>query len=196
MQQKFRNNKEIQIYNMQRFVEFRRSFGENVEEVKLETIRLEEPVHINAKTRCLKREIAEYKAKGKKVEIPLIVRKAEDGLVLLAGWKHYHLAHALGQDKVPVMISCFSSRKKMMCEIGCCKPFKVCKIIKLKIPAAFDCSFVRPEKLEEIMAYDYKHHAQMKPIVVNKDMLITDGYIQYLYNRNMEKEYCEVLVTD
>jgi len=46
--------------------------------------------------------------------------------------------------------------------------------------------------LEAIKAYDYKHHAQMKPIVVDKDMLIVDGYAQYIYNRNMEKEYCEV----
>lgn len=137
MQQKFRNNKEIQNYNMQRFAEFRRSFGENVEEVELETIRLEEAVHINAEVR-LRKDIEYYKSHQKQVNTPLIVRKTEDGFVLLAGWKYYHIAHALGQDKVPVVISCFSSRKKMMCEIGCCKPFKVCKMTKLKIPAAFD----------------------------------------------------------
>ena len=193
MEQKFRNNKEIRSYNSKRFMEFRRSFGDNREEVELASIRLEYPVHVNAEVR-LDKDIEYYKTHQKSVTTPLIVQKTDNGFILLAGWKYYHLAHALGQDKVLVLISCFSSRKKMMCEIGCCKPLKVCKITDLKVPAVFDCSFVESTRLEEIKEYDYKHHAQMKPIVVNRDMLITDGYSQYLYNRNMEKEYCEVLV--
>lgn len=193
MEQKFRNNKEIRNYNSKRFMEFRRSFGDNSEEVELSLIHLEYPVHVNAEVR-LDKDIEYYKTHQKQVTTPLIVRKVKDGFVLLAGWKYYHLAHALGQNKVPVLISCFSSRKKMMCEIGCYKLLKVCKMTELKIPASFDCSFIKSEKLEAIKVYDYKHHAQMKPIVVNKDMLIVDGYAQYLYNRNMEKEYCEVLV--
>lgn len=195
MEQKFRNNKEIQNYNSQRFAEFRRSFGDNIEEVELKSIKLVYPIHVNASVR-LDKDIEYYKTKEKAVTTPLIVQKVEDGFILLAGWKYYHLARALKQDKVLVMISCFSNRKKMMKEIGCQKPYKRCKMTGLKILSAFDCTIVPPEKLEEIKAFDYKHHAPMKPIVVNKDMLITDGYAQYIYNRNMEKEYCEVLVMD
>lgn len=195
MEQKFRNNKEIRNYNAQRFAEFRRSFGDNIEEVELANIRLEYPIHVNALVR-LDKDVEYYKTRGKSVTTPLIVQKADDGFILLAGWKYYHLAHLLGQDKVLVVISCFSNRKKMMREIGCFKPFKRWKMTELKVSSALDCSFIEPEKLEEIKAYDYKHHAQMNPIVVNKDMLITEGYEQYVYNRNMEKEYCEILITD
>lgn len=195
MQQKFRNNKEIRSYNQQRLMEFRNSYGDNSEEVNLSDIRLEEPIHINAKV-CLKKEIELYKEKQKQVTMPLIVRRdrTSNGFILLSGWKNYQLAHALEQETVKVFISCFSSREKMMRMIGCVKPFTVCKITDLKIPALFDCSGVKAEKLEAIKAYDYKYHTQMKPIVVNKHMLITDGYTQYVYNRNMEKEYCEILV--
>lgn len=187
----FRNNKEIREYNAKRFTEFRENYCGEYIEVPLNSIRLEEKIHSTSRVNIGK-DVEHYIAKEKKVVTPMIVRATEDGYVLLAGWKYYHLAHALSQDTVRVFVSDFESRTALMKAIGCKAPLYVCKMTELFVPSAFDCTFVNPEKLEEIKAYDYKYHAQMKPIVVNKDMLIVDGYAQYVYNRNMEKEYCEV----
>lgn len=187
----FKNNKEIERYNVNCFAEFRKSFCDEYTEVPLSSIRLEEPIHNNSKVNISK-DIEYYIAKDKKITTPMIVRKIEDGYVLLAGWKYYHLAHALSQDTVRVFVTDFEDRVSLMKTIGCYAYLKVCKMTDLKVPSAFDCTIVNPKKLEAIKTYDYKHHAQMKPIVVDKNMLIVDGYAQYVYNRNMEKEYCEV----
>lgn len=192
MEQLFKNNKEIRSYNAKRMREFRLSLKERLE-VELTDIRLEETTHVNAKVR-LDRDLEYYKTHGKFVDIPMIVRKTEDGYVLLAGWKYYHLAHLLGQDKVNVCAVDFPNRTEFMKSIGCVKPYIYCKMEKLNISAKLDCSFVSPEVLESIKVYDYKYHAPMMPIVVDKHMLIKDGYEQYLYNRNMEKEYCEIKI--
>lgn len=187
----FKNNKEIEQYNANCFAEFRKSFCNEYVEVPLSSIRLEETIHNNSKVNIGK-DIEYYIAKDKKVTTPMIVRKAEDDYVLLAGWKYYHLAHALSQNTVRVFVTDFDDRVSLMKTIGCYAHLKVCKMTDLKVPSAFDCTIVNPKKLEAIKAYDYKYHAQMKPIVVDKNMLIVDGYAQYVYNRNMEKEYCEV----
>ena len=187
----FRNNKEIREYNAKRFAEFRESFCNEYVEVPLNSIILEEKIHNTARVN-IKKDVEYYILKEKKVTTPMIVRKMENGYMLLAGWKYYYLAHALSQDTVRVFVSDFDSRTSLMKAIGCYAPLKVCRMSELKVPALFDCSFVKQEKLEEIKAYEYKYHAPMKPIVVDKDMLIADGYAQYVYNRNMEKEYCEV----
>lgn len=187
----FKNNKEIERYNAKCFSEFRKSFCDEYLEVPLSSIRLEESIHNNSKVNIGK-DIKYYIAKNKKVITPMIVKKVEDSYVLLAGWKYYHLAHALSQDTVRVFVTDFEDRISLMKAIGCYEPLKVYRMTELIVPSAFDCTIVKPEKLEAIKAYDYKHHAQMKPIVVDKNMLIVDGYAQYVYNRNMEKEYCEV----
>lgn len=187
----FRNNKEINAYNAKCFSDFRKSFCDEYVEVSLDSIKLDEPIHINAKS-SIEKDIQYYIAKDKKVTTLMIVRKAEDGYVLLAGWKYFKLAHALSQDIVRVFVTDFEDRVSLMKAIGCYAPLKVCRITELLVPSKFDCTVVNPKKLESIKVYDYKHHAQMKPIVVNKDMLIVDGYAQYVYNRNMEKEYCEI----
>lgn len=187
----FKNNKEINTYNAKCFSDFRKSFCDEYVEVSLDSIKLDEPIHINAKS-SIEKDVQYYIAKDKKVTTPMIVRKAEDGYVLLAGWKYFQLAHALSQDIVRVFVTDFEDRVSLMKAIGCYAPLKVCRITELLVPSKFDCTVVNPEKLESIKAYDYKYHAQMKPIVVNKDMLIVDGYAQYVYDRNMGKEYCEV----
>lgn len=187
----FRNNKEIDAYNAECFSDFRKSFCDEYVEVSLDFIKLDEPIHINAKS-SIEKDVQYYIAKDKKVTTPMIVRKAEDGYVLLTGWKYFQLAHALSQDTVRVFVTDFENRVSLMKAIGCYAPLKVCRTTELLVPSKFDCTIVNPEKLESIKVYDYKHHAQMKPIVVNKDMLIVDGYAQYVYNRNMGKEYCEV----
>lgn len=187
----FKNNKEINAYNAKCFSDFRKSFCDEYVEISLDSIKLDEPIHINAKS-SIEKDVQYYIVKDKKVNTPIIVRKAEDGYVLLAGWKYFKLAHALSQDTVRVFVTDFEDRVSLMKAIGCYAPLQVCRITKLLVPSKFDCTVVNPEKLESIKAYDYKHHAQMKPIVVNKDMLIVDGYAQYVYNRNMGKEYCEV----
>lgn len=187
----FKNNKEINAYNAKCFSDFRKSLGDGYVEVPLDFIKLDEFIHINAKS-SIEKDVQYYIAKDKKVTTPMIVRKVGDGYVLLAGWKYFQLAHALSQDTVRVFITDFDNRVTMMKSIGCKARLKVCKITDLKVQSAFDCTIVKPQKLEAIKVYDYKHHAQMKPIVVDKDMLIVDGYAQYIYNRNMGKEYCEV----
>lgn len=187
----FKNNKEINAYNAKCFSDFRKSLGDEYVEVPLDSIKLNEPIHINAKS-SIEKDVQYYIAKDKKVTTPMIVRKVGDGYVLLAGWKYFQLAHALSQDTVRVFVTDFEDRVSLMKAIGCYAPLQVCRITELLVPSKFDCTVVNPEKLETIKAYDYKYHAQMKPIVVNKDMLIVDGYAQYVYNRNMGKEYCEV----
>lgn len=187
----FRNNKEINAYNAKCFSDYRKSFCDEYVKVPLDSIRLYDSIHINAKS-SIEKDVQYYISKDKKVTTPMIVRKAEDGYVLLAGWKYFQLAHALSQDTVRVFVTDSEDRISLMKAIGCYAPLKVCRITELLVPSKFDCTVVNPEKLESIKTYDYKYHAQMKPIVVNKDMLIVDGYAQYVYNRNMGKEYCEV----
>lgn len=187
----FRNNKEIGRYNAKCFAEFRNECKDMVKEIPLNKIKMEEPIHINAKANIAK-DIEYYITKEKKVTTPLIVKEVEDGYILLSGWKYYQLAYALSQNFVYAIVTEFDGRVALMKSIGCIAPLKVCKITELKVPSTFDCTVVNPEKLEAIKTYDYKYHAPMKPIVVNEDMLIVDGYAQYVYNRNMEKEYYEV----
>ena len=187
----FKNNKEIDRYNAHQFAEFRKNFNGEYKEVPLESIKLVSPIHKNAKVN-IDNDIDFYRQKNKKVTSAIIVKKIEDDYILFAGWKYYQLAKALSQDTVKIIETDFEDRITMMKAIGCRARLKVCKMTDLYIPSTFDCTIVKPGKLEAIKEYDYKHHAQMKPIVVNKDMVIVDGYSQYIYNRNMEKEYCEV----
>lgn len=131
MEQLFRNNKEICDYNANRIGEFRLSLGENSLEVDLTKIRLEASVHVNAEVR-LDRDVKYYKTHEKSVATPMIVKKAEDGYVLLAGWKYYHLANLLAQDKVKVFVVDYANRKEMMKSVGCVKPYRHCKMENLK----------------------------------------------------------------
>lgn len=189
----FRNNKEIKLYNMNCIASFRNSLNGEEIEVPLSSISLTESVHRNAKGNL--RGCAKYYRKtGKRVAQSLMVRKTADGYALLTGWKHYKLAQELGQERVNVIIVNVKSRGKLLSSLGCQKEYTICKMNKLKVPAKFDATIVNPQKLEAIKEYDYKYHAPMKPITVDKDMLIVDGYAQYVYNRNMGKEYCEVKI--
>ena len=190
---RFKNNNEIKNYNAILLESFRNEHKERVVEVPLKDIYLTESIHKNAIGKFTK-VARHYKKVGKEVNQSLLVRKTTNGYALLAGWKHYKLAKELGQEKVNVIVVDFKSRRRLMKAIGCYNEFKVCKLTELKIPAKFDVTVVNPQKLEAIKEYDYKYHAPMKPITVDKDMLIVDGYAQYVYNRNMGKEYCEIKI--
>ena len=189
----FRNNKEIEQYNKECFAKFREENKDCIEEVKLKSIVLKEKIH-KKRIPKFKKEVELYLNSETKPNVPLIVSKKEDEYVLFVGWKYYYLALALGENTVKCIVVDSANRASFMDEIGCIKPYKTIKIEKLLIPASFDCTIVNPKKLEEIKEYDYKNHAPAKPIVINKRRVIKDGYSQYIYNRNMGYDFCEVLV--
>jgi len=105
----FKNNKEINAYNAKCFSDFRKSLGDGYVEVPLDFIKLDELIHINAKS-SIEKDVQYYIAKDKKVTTPMIVRKVGDGYVLLAGWKYFQLAHALSQDTARVFVTDFEDR--------------------------------------------------------------------------------------
>ena len=77
---------------------------------------------------------------------------------------------------------------------------KLVKISDIKVSRNFRNSVPSPEKMDRYrdaycLGKDSKHSyekcaGQVKPIILNENNMIVDGYIQYLVMKEMDEEYC------
>lgn len=192
----FKNNKEIYTYNNDRFIKFKERNADNVIEIPLENVKLLYQVHIDGLSRCnLSGEINCFKNRDKLVTGSIIVHKdAEDinSFDLVSGWKNYVIANALNQRMIRAIVI-DEGRRAFKKKIGCIASYWQVTTDSLRVPDFFARTKVNDEKLKEIHEYQISHHQPLKPIVINKNNLIVDGYAQYIYNVNMEIETCQVL---
>ncbi len=191
----FKNNKEIYTYNNERFMKFKERNADNIVEIPLENIKLLYQIHIDGLARCnLSGKINYYKNHNKLVTGSIIVHKdmAEEGIFnLVSGWGNYVIANALNQDTIKAIIV-KGDRKAFKKRIKCVSGYEKVTTDSLRVPDFFARTKVNDEKLKEIHEYQISHHQPLKPIVINKNNLIVDGYAQYIYNVNMEIETCQV----
>lgn len=191
----FKNNKEIYTYNNERFVKFKERNVNNVIEIPLENVKLLYQVHIDGLSRYnLSGEINYFKNHDKLITGSIIVHKDledNESFNLVSGWKNYVIANALNQGTIKSIVV-EGNRNMFKKRIGCIAGYETVATDNLRVPDFFAKTKVNDEKLIEIHEYQISHHQPLKPIVVNKNNLIVDGYAQYIYNVNMEIETCQV----
>ncbi|RFZ78284.1 hypothetical protein DS742_14315 [Lacrimispora amygdalina] len=183
---RFKNNMEISSYNDRKFKEFKRINSENIVDIPVDKIKLLSQIHIDGLRRNdMSRHINYYKTNELSIGSVVIVQPDKDGsgnYNLITGWRTYVIADGIGQDTVKaIVVNC--SRKELKKMLGCVVPYNYVSTDELKVTDKFSKSTVSSEKLNTIREYDEKCHQPYKPIVVDANGYIIDGYAQYVYNK-------------
>lgn len=195
---RFKNNKEISTYNDKKFRDFKKINSENIVEIPVDKIKLLSQIHIDGLRRNdMSRHIDYYKTNGLSIGGIVIVQPDEDGsgnYNLITGWRAYVIADGIGQDFIKaIVVNC--SRKELKKMLGCVVPYNFVSTDELKVPEAFTKSTVFAGKLDTIKEYDEEHHQPFKPIIIDVDNNIIDGYAQYVYNKAAGIKMSQVLRT-
>jgi len=196
MSNRFKNNREISSYNNRRIINFRDINKCNAIEIPVDKIKLLYQIHIDGLKRYdVQREVAYYFINEERVEGTIIVHPDldEPGTYnLITGWKNYVDADSIGQDTIKaIVVDC--TRKEFRKMIGCVVPYEYVSTDELKVPEGYAKSTVCEGKLNTIREYAERHHQPIKPIVVDTDNNIVDGYAQYVYNKEANVKMCQVL---
>lgn len=183
---RFKNNMEISTYNDRKFKEFKRINSENIVDIPVDKIKLLSQIHIDGLRRNdMSRHINYYKTNELSIGSVVIVQHDKDGsgnYNLITGWRTYVIADGIGQDTVKaIVVNC--SRKELKKMLGCVVPYNYVSTDELKVTDKFSKSTVSSEKLNPIREYDEKCHQPYKPIVIDANGYIIDGYAQYVYNK-------------
>lgn len=194
----FKNNMEISTYNDKKFKEFKRINSENIIDIPVDKIKLLSQIHIDGLRRNdMSKHINYYKTNGLSIGGVVIVQSDKDGSSnynLITGWRTYVIADGIGQDTVKaIVVNC--SRKELKKMLGCIVPYNYVNTDELKVTDKFAESTVSTEKLDTIREYDEKFHQPYKPIVVDANGYIIDGYAQYVYNKAAGIKISQVIRT-
>lgn len=182
----FKNNMEISKYNDKKFKEFKRINRENIVDIPVDKIKLLSQIHIDGLRRNdMSKHINYYKTNGLSIGGVVIVQSDKDGsgnYNLITGWRTYVIADGIGQETVKaIVVNC--SRKELKKMLGCVVPYNYVSTDELKVTEKFAESTVSAEKIDTIREYDQKCHQPYKPIVIDANNYIIDGYAQYVYNK-------------
>ncbi|WP_143322751.1 hypothetical protein [Clostridium sp. HBUAS56010] len=193
---RFKNNSEITAYNNDRIIKFRDMNKSNTVEIPMEKIKLLYQVHIDGlKRHDISKTNAYYRINNVPVTGTIIVHPdVEDpgNFNLLTGWHYYVIADSIGQETInAIMINC--DRKSFKKMIGCVRPYNYVKTDDLKVPEIYARSTVSEQKLNSIKEYAERYHQPIKPIIVDVDNSILDGYAQYIYNKETNVRMSQVL---
>lgn len=193
---RFKNNMEISSYNDRKFQEFKRINSENIVNIPVDKIKLLSQIHIDGLRRNdMSKHINYYKTNELSVDSLVIVQIDGYGNYnLITGWHTYVIADGIGQDTVKaIVVNC--SRKELKKMLGCVVPYNYVSTDELKVTDKFSASTVSNEKLEAIREYDEKCHQPYKPIVIDANGYIIDGYAQYVYNKEAGIKISQVIRT-
>lgn len=180
----FKNNMEISTHNDRKFKEFKRINSENIVDIPVDKIKLLYQIHIDGLRRNdMSKHIEYYKTNGLSVDSLVIVQIDGSGNYnLITGWRTYVIADGIGQDTVKaIVVNC--SRKELKKMLGCVVPYNYVSTDELKVTEKFAANTVSSEKIDTIREYYEKCHQPYKPIVVDANGYIIDGYAQYVYNK-------------
>lgn len=191
---RFKNNMEISTYNDRKFKEFKRINSENIVDIPVDKIKLLYQIHIDGLRRNnMSKHINYYRTNGLSVSSLVIVQNDGSGNYnLITGWRTYVIADGIGQDTVKaIVVNC--SRKELKKMLGCVVPYNYVSTDELKVTEKFAVSTVSDEKLGAIREYDEKCHQPYKPIVIDANGYIIDGYSQYVYNKEAGIKMSQVI---
>lgn len=190
----FKNNMEISAHNDRKFREFKRINSENIVEIPMSKIKLLLQMYIDGLRRNdMSKHIEYYKTNGLSVDSLVIVQTDGSGNYnLITGWHTYVIADGIGQETVKaIVVNC--SRKELKKMLGCVVPYNYVSTDELKVTDKFSASTVSSEKIDAVREYDQKCHQPYKPIVIDANGYIIDGYAQYVYNKQAGIKMSQVI---
>lgn len=193
---RFKNNMEISTYNDRKFKEFKRINSENIVDIPVDKIKLLYQIHIDGLRRNdMSKHINYYRTNGLSVSSLVIVQNDGSGNYnLITGWRTYVIADGIGQDTVKaIVVNC--SRKELKKLLGCVVPYNYVDTDELKVMDKYSTSTVSSEKIDIIREYDEKCHQPYKPIIIDANGYIIDGYAQYVYNKEAGIKISQVIRT-
>ncbi len=193
---RFKNNREITSYNNERIRRFRTVNKSNTVEIPIERIKLLYQVHIDGLKRYdVSKMNAYYRINNAPVIGTVIVHPDINDLGnfnLLTGWNHYVIADSIGQETInAIVVNC--DRKSFKKLAGCIMPYEYMRTDELKVPEIYARSTVSEQKLNDIKEYVERYHQPIKPIIVDVDNGILDGYAQYIYNKETNVRMSQIL---